>query len=264
RTDLLLCSKFSPKPWRLSPESVVDACKESLRRLGLECLHLYQLHYSDVLSQPLKAFGIVNNKDEIYWEGLARCYHEGLVENVGVCNYGPKNVREAHEYLSKKNVPLASNQINFNLMRYRSSLETKEACDELGVRALGYHPLGGGVLTGAYDEEWFGAIPPGINKQSSKARRVRWYQSKCAPVISAVREVADRRGKTAAQVALNWGVCKGVVPISGARSREQVLEAAGGFEDGGGSRWRLTEAEVGMLDEASNASTEYARGFELI
>ncbi|KAL9182589.1 hypothetical protein ACHAXT_013241 [Thalassiosira profunda] len=175
--DLLICSKFAPKPWRLSPDSVVDACKASMQRLGVDQLHLYQLHYSDAVSQPLKLFGVTDNKDAIYWEGLARCYNEGLVKHTGVCNYGPQNVRAAYEFFSKRNVPLVSNQINFNLMRYRSSLETKEACDELGIGVLGYHPLGGGVLSGAYDDEWFSKVPGGLNGQRSKATRVKWYQT---------------------------------------------------------------------------------------
>jgi len=234
-------------------------------------IFLYQLHYSDAISQPFKIFGYVDNKDEIYWEGLAQCYHEGLIEHVGVCNYGPQNVRAAHAFFAKRNVPLVSNQINFNLMRHRSSVETKSVCDELGIRVFGYHPLGGGVLTGAYDDEWFRNTPGGFNKRKSKSTRVRWYQKKCVPVIRAVRDVASRRGKSPAQVAINWCVCKGIVPICGARDAEQVLEAVGGGGGGGmgeddkeGSCWRLSEMEVEELDEASAVSAEYARGFELI
>ena len=106
-------------------------------------------------------------------------------------------------------MPLVSNQINCNLMRHRSSMETKAVCDELGIQVFGYHPLGSGVLTRAYDKEWFSNVPPGLNQRRSKSTRVHWYQKNCAPVITAVRDVADRRGKSAAHVAINWCVCKG-------------------------------------------------------
>ena len=109
--------------------------------------------------------------------GLAQCYHEGLVKHIGVCNYGPRDVRAAHEFFSKLNVPLVSNQINFNLM----------LCDELGIQVFGYHPLGGGALTGAYDREWFSKVQGGLNRLASKSTRVRWYQKNCAPVINAVQ-----------------------------------------------------------------------------
>lgn len=262
--DLLLCSKFAPKPWRLSADSVVEACKASIGRLGVDNLYLYQLHFSDVVSQPFKLFGYTDNKDEIYWEGLAECYHMGLVKNIGVCNYGPQNIRAAHEFFSERDVPLVSNQINFNLMRYRSSMETKAVCDELGIQVFGYHPLGAGVLTGAYDQEWFSKVPPGLNAIKSKSTRVKWYQKNCAPIIDAVQSVADRRGKSAAQVAINWGVCKGIIPLCGARNEEQVLEAVGGAMGQEGTDWKLTESEIAELDEASDASAEYARGFDLI
>ncbi|KAL7531746.1 hypothetical protein ACHAXR_009830 [Thalassiosira sp. AJA248-18] len=261
--DLLLCSKFAPKPWRLSAESVVEACKASIERLGVDSLYLYQLHYSDAISQPFKIIGYVDNKDELYWEGMAQCYHEGLVKHIGVCNYGPENVRAAYEFFSNKNVPLVSNQINFNLMRYRSSMATKEVCDELGIQVFGYHPLGSGVLTGVYDKDWFSKVPPGLNKVKSKSTRVRWYQKNCAPIIDAVQRIAEKRGKSAAQVAINWNLVKGIIPLCGARNEEQVLDALGGATGPEGS-WRLTESEVDELDEASNASAEYARGFELI
>jgi pyridoxine 4-dehydrogenase len=73
--------------------------------------------------------------------------------------------------------------------------------------------------------------------------------------------VADRRGKSAAEVAINWCICKGVIPICGARDSAQVSEALRGATDQEG---RLTESEISELDEASDASAEYARGFELI
>jgi pyridoxine 4-dehydrogenase len=73
-------TKFAPIPWRLSASSVVDACRASAKRLGVETIDLYQLHFPDVI-QPLAPLGIVQRKDEIYWQGLAqalaaaRTYH---------------------------------------------------------------------------------------------------------------------------------------------------------------------------------------------
>mmetsp|Transcript_23382 Transcript_23382/g.50629 ORF Transcript_23382/g.50629 Transcript_23382/m.50629 type:complete len:128 (-) Transcript_23382:879-1262(-) len=127
----------------------------------------------------------------------------------------------------------------------------------MGIQVCGYHPLGSGVLTGAYNDGWFSKA------MQSKSTRVRWYQKNCAPINNAVRDVGDRRGKSAAYVAINWCVCKGIIPLCAARNREQVLEAVGGFEGDGGS-WRLTESEANGLYEAAAASAEFAMGFELI
>ena len=79
----IVATKFTPSPWRNTVESVVEACEESRRRLGVEQIDLYQLHMPDIV-QPFKGFGLISNKDEIYWEGLAECYNRGLVKNVGV------------------------------------------------------------------------------------------------------------------------------------------------------------------------------------
>ena len=79
----VIATKFTPSPWRNSVESVVKACEDSRQRLGVDQIDLYQLHMPDIV-QPLKAFGLGRNKDEIYWEGLAECYNRGLVKNVGV------------------------------------------------------------------------------------------------------------------------------------------------------------------------------------
>ena len=249
---IILCSKFAPKPWRITSDSVVEACRASIERLGVDSLYLYQLHYSDAVSNPLKLFGITDNKDEIYWEGLAKCYNEGLIKYVGMCNYGPQNIKAAHAYYTKHNVPLVSNQINFNLMRYRSSIETKQVCDELGLQTIGYHPLGGGVLTEKYNDKWFSNVPGGLNPVVSKARRVRWYQRNCQS------DVAESRGKSPAQVAINWSICMGVIPLCAARNVEQAKEALGACD------WRLSDAEIAMLDDSSNESAQYAMGFELI
>ena len=79
----IVATKFTPSPWRNTKESVVQACEESIRRLGVEQIDLYQLHMPDIV-QPLKGFGLKTNKDQIYWEGLAECYNRGLVKNIGV------------------------------------------------------------------------------------------------------------------------------------------------------------------------------------
>ena len=79
----VIATKFTPSPWRTSVESVVEACEQSRKRLGVDQIDLYQLHMPDIV-QPLRFMGIDTSKDSIYWEGLAECYRRGLVKNVGV------------------------------------------------------------------------------------------------------------------------------------------------------------------------------------
>jgi pyridoxine 4-dehydrogenase len=141
-------TKFTPTPWRRSARDVVEACRAAASRLEVDSIDLYQIQMPDVI-QPYAAFGKVDIKDKMYWEGLAECFRLGLVKNVGVSNYGPALVAEAQEFLAMRGVPLASNQIPYNLMCRRQGQEaTVRACRDMGVAVLAYYPLAMGLLAG--------------------------------------------------------------------------------------------------------------------
>merc|ERR1719440_674282 len=143
-----VATKFAPTPWRNDAKSVVDACQGSCERLGVDSVALLQIHMPDII-QPFKAFGMETRNEEAHWDGLAEAYHSGIAQNVGVSNYGPTLLARCAEHLAKRGVPLASNQIHFNLLyRRQGSLATVEACKELDVACLAYYPLAMGLLTG--------------------------------------------------------------------------------------------------------------------
>jgi len=85
----VVATKFAPTPFRNDAQSVVDACKGSCARLGVDSVDLLQIHMPDVI-QPFKALGVERRNEEAHWEGLAACYHAGLAKNVGVSNYGAR------------------------------------------------------------------------------------------------------------------------------------------------------------------------------
>jgi pyridoxine 4-dehydrogenase len=143
-----VATKFTPTPWRRSVQDVVHAAEKSAERLGVQQLDLYQIHMPDII-QPFARFGKTEVKDEIYWDGLIECYKRGLVKNVGVSNYGPTMLARAQEHLAREGVPLASNQIAFNLLtRRQGSQATVDAGNALGIKTLAYYPLAMGLLTG--------------------------------------------------------------------------------------------------------------------
>ncbi|CAN0034098.1 unnamed protein product, partial [Hapterophycus canaliculatus] len=90
KDGIVLASKFAPLPWRLGRRSVVDACKASLDRMGAESMEIYQIHWP---------FGSLSSR---YWDGLADCVDQGLVKAVGVSNYGPDAVKDAHAALKAR------------------------------------------------------------------------------------------------------------------------------------------------------------------
>ncbi|GLC52517.1 hypothetical protein PLESTB_000638500 [Pleodorina starrii] len=232
RDGLHVATKFAAYPWRVLPGNVVAACRGSLRRLGLEQLSVGQLHWSTANYQPLQELALQ--------AGLADCYEQGLVREVGVSNYGPEQLRKIHAALGKRGVPLASAQIQFSLLSWGTAQQDlKSLCDDLGVTVIAYSPLALGLLSGKYSLE-SGRLPEG-----PRAALFRQLLPEVAPLVEVVGLVAQERRKTPAQVAINWCMCKGTVPIPGAKDLGQARENLGALG------WRLGAGEVAELDRAA-------------
>lgn len=256
----IVATKFTPSPWRNTKESVVQACEESIRRLGVEQIDLYQLHMPDIV-QPLKGFGLKTNKDQIYWEGLAECYNRGLVKNIGVCNYGPTLLGRCQETLAKKSVPLASNQIAYSLIgRHNGAQTTVDKCNELGIKVLAYYPLAMGLLTGKYSKQSHEILEKTLRVSSKTAlekKDLKGYTGQIGPLLDEMERIAKQRNKTIPQVALNYVMCKGAIPIPGARTVAQLKDNVGAMG------WRLSNKEVRSLEEkADNVNGFEGAGFK--
>jgi pyridoxine 4-dehydrogenase len=255
----IIATKFTPSPWRNSVESVVEACEQSRKRLGVEQIDLYQLHMPDIV-QPLKRFGIGSNKDEIYWEGLAECYKRGLVKNVGVCNYGPTLLSRCQKALAKHSVPLASNQIAYSLIgRHNGSQETVDKCNELGIKVLAYYPFAMGLLTGKYSKESLASLDDSLvtsTKTNLEIKDLKAYADDISPLLATMEEISKRRGKSLAQIALNYVICKGAIPIPGSRTVGQLKDNIGAMN------WRLTNAEIKSLEIKADGIGFEGAGFK--
>lgn len=269
----VVATKFTPTPSRTTPESVVEACEASRKRLQVDVIDLYQIQIPDIVQPWARVPGAPAEwyapKDEIYWEGLVRCYKKGIIANVGVSNYGPTLLRRAYEYFKSRGVPLASNQINYSLLYRKKAQATVDTCRELGITVLAYFPLAMGVLTGkwqsssvelgepwkAYDtmlasETGVGPVGEPLNpeltgKSTLEQSEIAKLAATASPLLYELEEISKARGKTVAQVALNWIICKGAIPIPGARTAAQVIENAGALG------WRLTSSEMDRLESAA-------------
>ncbi|GIW41542.1 MAG: hypothetical protein KatS3mg076_2119 [Candidatus Binatia bacterium] len=221
---VLVATKFIPYPWRVPMKAALRrALEASLERLGLPFVHLYQIH-GPISLRPARVLA----------EALARAVGDGLVRAVGISNYSEREMRAMHAALALHGVPLATNQVEYSLLRRlpeRSGL--LRACSELGVVLLAYSPLAQGRLTGKYSVE---NPPPGRRQFSD------YPMEEVEPVLEKLREIGSRYGKTPSQVALNWLLCKGTVPIPGAKNGAQAAENAGALG------WRLSPEDVERLD----------------
>lgn len=224
----VIATKFAPLPWRLSKGKLLDALQASLGRLGLAQVDLYQVHF------PLPPLSV-----ETWADGLADAVHGKLARAVGVSNYSVDQMRKAHAVLAKRGVPLATNQVEYSLIeRKPERTGLIEAARELGVTIIAYSPLGKGMLTGKYNAQ---NPPPG-----ARGRLYRGQKLAAIELVNALlKEIGAAHGKTPAQVALNWLICKDAVPIPGAKNARQAEQNAGALG------WRLTDEEVKRLDDAT-------------
>ena len=220
----IIATKFMPSPWKLQVTSaLLGALRASLERLGLASVDLYQIH-GPVSLRGLGALA----------EALAAAHQEGLVKEVGVSNYSAKETRTIHAELAKRGVALATNQIEFSLLRRVPETGGLLAtCAELGVVPLAYSPLGQGRLTGKYSAK---NPPPG--KRGFSAHPMETVDQ----VVAELRRIGEAHQRTPGQVALNWIMAKGAVPIPGAKNEAQALENAGAMG------WELGADDVAALD----------------
>lgn len=228
RDRVIVATKFFPAPWRvLVSSALMKSLRASLERLKMPWVHLYQIHGPiSVRSHAAMA------------TALAEAHRAGLVKAVGVSNYSEKEMRAIHAALAKYGIPLASNQIELSLLRTMpESNGLLRACQELGVVVLAYSPIGQGRLTGKYSA---GNPPPGKRQFSD------YPMAEIEPLVAELRRIGARyAGKTPAQVALNWVICKGAVPIPGAKNQQQAEQNAGALG------WRLSTEDVQLLDRVS-------------
>lgn len=225
RDRVLVATKFIPFPWRVPVRrKLMDSLRASLDRLQLPFVHLYQIHGPISLCSH-----------DAMADALAEAHATGLAKAVGVSNYSEREMRAIHAALAKRGIPLASNQVEFSLLRNEPERNgLLRACQELGVILLAYSPLGQGRLTGKYSAHH---PPPGKRNFSA------YPMAEVEPLIAELRRIGEQHGnKTPAQVALNWLICKGTIPIPGAKNGAQAEQNAGALG------WRLTPEEVADLD----------------
>jgi pyridoxine 4-dehydrogenase len=234
KENICIATKLAAYPWRWTRQSMVGACKSSAKRLGRN-VDLVQMHWSTANYAPWQEEGLL--------DGLADVYEQGLVKGVGLSNYGPKRLKQVQKKFAERGVPITTLQVQYSLLSTYpvTQLKLKDLCDELGIKLIAYSPLALGLLTGKYSEQ--GPLPKGIRgllfKQILPGMR---------SLLACLQEVAQSRNKTMSQVAINWCICKGTIPIPGAKSVEQARENIGALG------WQLDASEVVELDRvAANA-----------
>jgi len=220
RNDLIIATKvFSPmgeKPNErgLSRHHIMRQIEGSLKRLGVDCVDLYQIHrwdYETPIEETLHAL------DDLVTAGKTRY--------IGASSMDAWRFSKA--LWTSDRIGLArfvSMQNHYNLCYREEEREMIPLCQEEGIGLIPWSPLASGFLTGKYVR---GRTPGSVRYRSDSSLAKRFFKPEDFDVLEEVVEVAKEKSVTGSQIALAWLLHKGVVaPIVGATKLQHIEEAA--------------------------------------
>lgn len=210
----------------LKADSIREECENSLRRLGVDVIDLYQIHWP----QP-------DEDIEEGWEALAKLKDQGKVRAIGVSNFDVAQMQRAI-----KIAPITSLQPPYSMIRRDVEPEILPFCREHNIGVIVYSPMQSGLLTGAMTKERVADFP-----QDDWRRRNAEFQeprlSRNLNLAELLREIGRPHDRSAGEVAIAWTLHNQAVTgaIVGGRNAEQVEGVAGAAD------FRLSEDELARI-----------------
>lgn len=216
--------------------------RDSLKRMNLESVDIYLVHGTNWNNDPafylISTIGHIHARSiETVAKSLANCVDNGLTKVVGVANYSRDDMLQMRDELTKYNIPLAVNQVEFNILRrFPETSGLLQTCKDEGIVMQSYSSLAQGRLTGKYTKE----------REPPKSYRFSSYpMAELEGIITVLEDIARERRVATSAVALNYNISKGVVPVVGFRNPAQVEQNVECFG------WRLSVEEIKRIDEVS-------------
>ncbi len=207
----------------LSPKSIARQLDNSLKRLNIDCIDLYQCHWPDP-DTPIRET----------MEALTTLLDQGKVRAIGLSNYGCEAIAPAREF-----GPIHALQTAFSMLHPRAADDLLPFCVEHRMAVLGYGVLAKGLLTGKFDADSRFEDARAADPEFIGAR----YRRNLA-LVASLRGMASEYGKTVTQLVINWtsGQPGLTASIIGAKLPSQVLENVGGVG------WSITEEDRAHID----------------
>lgn len=234
RQDFIIATKFGNVPPAKGgpgvngrPEYVVEACNDSLSRLGIETIDLYYQHRVDPDVPIEETVG-----------AMVRLKEAGKIRYLGLSEAAPDTVRRGHaEY------PISAVQTEYSLWTRDTEAELQPLCEELGITFVPYAPLGRGFLTCTIKD------PDGFSESDRRGAHPRFMAENMAKnlgLLESIEAVAQDKGITAAQVAIAWVMAQSdnLLPIPGTKKVKYLEENVASLEVS------LSDAEIQALSDA--------------
>lgn len=237
RSELVIATKVygemgeGPNQGGLSRKHIIDQCEASLDRLGTEYIDLYQIHRWDD-STPI----------EETLSALSYLVSEGLVRYIGASTMmGWQFMKALYESDLHGYERFVSMQPEYSLVDRHEEENLLPICVDQGIGVIPWSPLGGGFLTGKYDRK----EEPETGRAADDDHTRKRFSEENWAVLDAVRDIAEQKEVSPAQLSLAWLLEKEVVdsPIIGPRSLEHLEENAQSVSVS------LTDEEVERLEE---------------
>src|SRR6266480_2414160 len=217
----------------LTADSIRRECEDNLRRLNVEVIDLYQIHW------PTEDL-------EEGWGAMVRLQKEGKVRWIGVSNFNVEEVRRAQAI-----APITSLQPPYSLVRREVEQEILPYCRSNGLGVIVYSPMASGLLTGAMTRERAASLP----YSDWRSRDVEFQEprlSKNLTLVERLREVGERYGRPPGQLAIAWALRNRAVTgaIVGARNAKQVEGNVGAAD------LHLTDEEIAEIEGKNEKEQE--------
>ncbi len=217
----------------LKRDSVRRECEASLRRLQVDTIDLYQMHWPEP-----------DEDIEEGWETMARLQQEGKVRWIGLSNFNAAQLERA-----RRIAPITSLQPPYSIVQPEVEADVLPFCLRHGVGVIAYAPMKSGLLTGKMTRERLAALP-----EDDFRRRNPFFQDpmlgRALTVVEVLRTIGARHGRTPGEVAIAWtlrhpALTGAIVGLRNAGQLEGVIGAA---------TFRLSEAEGAEIAAAWTAS----------
>jgi aryl-alcohol dehydrogenase-like predicted oxidoreductase len=171
----------------LKAGSLAEELEGSLRRLKVETIDLYQVHWPDPQSEI-----------EEGWKALVRLREQGKIRWIGVCNFSVEQMRRAQKF-----APITSLQPPYSMLRRHIEAEILPFTREMGIGVIGYSPMQMGLLAGKMTAEAIAALPvDDCRREMNEFREPRL--SRNLRLVELLREIGNAHEVTPAVVAVAW------------------------------------------------------------
>jgi aryl-alcohol dehydrogenase-like predicted oxidoreductase len=209
----LVWDEGSTTPYgRLKAWSVRQEVEASLRRLGVDVIDLYQIHWPNP-----------DEDIEEAWATIADLVREGKVRYAGVSNFSVEQMKRIQPIH-----PIASLQPPYNMLRRDIEAEILPFCAANNIGVIVYSPMASGVLTEKFSRQWVASLPDDDWRKKYSGHLQEPELSANLALVEGLKAIAARYGRTVSQLAIAWTLRRPEVTaaIVGARRPEQIEQTA--------------------------------------